>query len=280
MKYLQTYNLFESIPFDPNRNSLCRTLTKDEFKSILNRFCKDFDWNDTPIYKGMHIDGDFALTNPKGQERRSANTPNYYTVIFDNSPYLGEFPKRSQSLICSTNLETAGSYGDIYRVIPFDGAKIAVCPSPDFWHAFENNIKYYSLEDFNIYLNMIFEVLYKKYDDEKLAEPREDKLLIEQLKYLYNTYDLYEEVESYSSDKYFHKKDFDSFPKSLEELFQAFNPNNNEIKLYDYKDYSKISDFINNSGYNDLEVWTDSKALLLKVDLYNDDGKPIAVVGL
>lgn len=87
------------------------------------------------------------------------------------------------------------------------------------------------------------------------------------LKYLYNTYDLYEEVESYSSDKYFlSKNDFDNFSK-----FQAFNPNNNEIKLYDYKDYSKISDFINNSGYNDLEVWTDSKALLLKVDLYDDD---------
>lgn len=253
MKYLQTYNLFEN----KTKNSLCRSLTQDQFHSILNRFCKEFDWNDTPIYKGMYIDGDYALTNPKGQERQSANTRNYYTTIFDNSPYLGEFPKRSQSLICSTDLETARLYGNLYRVIPFDGAKIAVCSSSDFWHAFETNIKYYSLEEFNIYMGIIFEILYKKYGDEKLAEPREDRLLIEQLKYLYNTYDLYNEVESYTSDiKYFSKNDFDNFPKSLEELFQAFNPNNNEIKLYDYKDYSK-------KPYNDLEVWTDSKALLI-----------------
>jgi len=274
MKYLQTYNLFESIPFDPNRNSLCRSLTKDEFKSILNRFCKNFDWNDTPIYKGMYIDGDFALTNPKGQERRSANTANYYTVIFDNSPYLGEFPKRSQSLICSTDLNTAGTYGVLYRVIPFDGAKIAVCSNPDFWHAFEKNIKYYSLDEFNVYLGIIFSFLYDKYDDENLEELREDKLLIEQLKHLYDTYNLDDEIDSFCL-QYPGIKDvreeFNNFPKSLEELFQAFNPNNNEIKLYDYKDYSK-------SFLSDLEIWTDSKALLLKVDLYDD--KSIAMSGL
>ncbi|MCK9416317.1 hypothetical protein M0Q97_06635 [Candidatus Dojkabacteria bacterium] len=276
MKYLQTYNLFKSIPFDPNRNSLCRSLTKDEFKSILNRFCKNFDWNDTPIYKGMYIDGDFALTNPKGQERRSANTANYYTVIFDNSPYLGEFPKRSQSLICSTDLNTAGTYGVLYRVIPFDGAKIAVCSNPDFWHAFEKNIKYYSLDEFNVYLGIIFSFLYDKYDDENLEELREDKLLIEQLKHLYDTYNLDDEIDSFCL-QYPGIKDvreeFNNFPKSLEELFQAFNPNNNEIKLYDYKDYSK-------SFLSDLEIWTDSKALLLKVDLYDDNGKSIAMSGL
>jgi len=278
MKYLQTYNLFESIPFDPNRNSLCRSLTKDEFKSILNRFCKNFDWNDAPIYKGMYIDGDFALTNPKGQERRSANTPNYYTVIFDNSPYLGEFPKRSQSLICSTDLNTAGTYGDLYRVIPFDGAKIAVCSSSDFWHGFETNIKYYDLDEFNVYLGIIFGFLYDKYDDQKLAKPREDKLLIEQLKYLYDTYNLDDEIDSYrlrSNDIKGAREEFNNFPKSLEELFQAFNPKNNSMGLYDYKDYSKM--YLKDS---DLEIWTDSKALLLKVDLYGDNGKSIAMSGL
>jgi hypothetical protein len=278
MKYLQTYNLFESIPFDPNRNSLCRSLTKDEFKSILNRFCKNFDWNDTPIYKGMYIDDDFAITNPKGQERRSANTANYYTVIFDNSPYLGEFPKRSQSLICSTDLNTAGTYGDLYRVIPFDGAKIAVCSSSDFWHGFETNIKYYDLDEFNVYLGIIFGFLYDKYDDQKLAKPREDKLLIEQLKYLYDTYNLDDEIDSYrlrSNDIKGAREEFNNFPKSLEELFQAFNPKNNSMGLYDYKDYSKM--YLKDS---DLEIWTDSKALLLKVDLYGDNGKSIAMSGL
>lgn len=68
--------------------------------------------------------------------RQSANTANYYTMWIDNSPLWKEFPKRSQSFIGSSSEFVAEGYGDVALMIPFDNAKIGVCPRNDFWVSF------------------------------------------------------------------------------------------------------------------------------------------------
>lgn len=77
--------------------------------------------------------GEFWLIDPKkaSEPRRSRNTYNYYTLVMDNDPAWGIFPKRSQSLICESSFQRGMS--GLFLVIPEDGTKIGVCPNQDIW---------------------------------------------------------------------------------------------------------------------------------------------------
>jgi len=94
MRYLEQYNIFETL----KGKEYGRSLNPDDLQMFLDRFCKDFSWNDKPIYRGIYSTGgiklsDVMLFNPKAIDRESANTSNYYTLLFDNSPYRNGFPK-------------------------------------------------------------------------------------------------------------------------------------------------------------------------------------------
>jgi hypothetical protein len=101
--------------------------------------------NDAMLYRGVD---DMELQNLKycayvdssKTERRSQNTSNHYTAIFDNHPEMTNFPKRSRSFIGSTSQSTAlmgyadGHIDFLFVMIPFDDAKIGVAPKADIWH--------------------------------------------------------------------------------------------------------------------------------------------------
>jgi len=100
MRYLDNYNIFEVL----KGKEYGRRLNPDDLQQYLDRFCKDFSWDDKPIYRGIHNTetirlSDVMLYNPKAIDRISANTKNYYTLLFDNSPYRNGYPKRSKSLM-------------------------------------------------------------------------------------------------------------------------------------------------------------------------------------
>src|SRR5271168_3608736 len=90
------------------------------------------------IYKGFNtnLGHNFLLTDPSQKERKSANTSNQYTLLMDNLPAWKEYPKRSRSLVCSTSSDRAASYGNVYLVLPFNGARIGICPEYDIWDSF------------------------------------------------------------------------------------------------------------------------------------------------
>src|SRR5690606_3729722 len=58
--------------------------------------------------------------------RVSANTENTITLLVDNAVSWSNIPKRSKSLICSSNASVASGYGEVYAVFPFNGSKIAI----------------------------------------------------------------------------------------------------------------------------------------------------------
>jgi hypothetical protein len=90
-------------------------------------------------FKGIGgLDKPFYKSNPKLKIRKSRNTKNYYTLLFDNLPSWSAYPKRSQSLICTTSTEGAYIYGTPFLVLPFNGAKFGVCPDKDIWYCFKN----------------------------------------------------------------------------------------------------------------------------------------------
>jgi hypothetical protein len=74
-----------------------------------------------------------AIIDTSKSERKSATTSNWYTLIIDNSPEYKNYPKRSQSLICTNDIEAAKAYGSTMAIIPFNDAKIGVVNEPDIW---------------------------------------------------------------------------------------------------------------------------------------------------
>jgi len=114
-------------------------IAEEEAMGIIKQSCKNitsyYKNNKERIYRGSsRINSDFAITDPEQYERKSRNTYNFYTLLMDNLPNWSAYPKRSKSLVCSTNQNSAANYGgQVFLLFPFDSCKIGVCPSTDVW---------------------------------------------------------------------------------------------------------------------------------------------------
>lgn len=127
-----------------------------------------------PIFRGF---GDvvpvLGLINTDKMNRVSANTHNYYTLWMDNYSAWGSYPKRSKSLICSTNYNTArgfsGSKSFPQFIIPKDSNKIGICSEDDLWLSFKR------LDDIgtlNTFANQIHGLIKYSYDEAGLKEAK------------------------------------------------------------------------------------------------------------
>jgi hypothetical protein len=109
----------------------------EDLQHFLETHCKDSMWmvhEDRPLYRGQNrTDIRAAYADLRFTKRISQDTSNWYTEIFDNHPEMTHFPKRSESLICSTNEAYARDFGMAYAVIPVDGAKIGMVNKSDIW---------------------------------------------------------------------------------------------------------------------------------------------------
>ena len=143
------------------------------------------------IYKGMTSCGPYILSDPSKIQRESANTYNYYTVLFDNLPSWSEYPKRSKSLICTSELNIAFGYSDtkengaLYIVIPKDNTKIGICPTYDIWDAFDGKLDLIALNnklhqggvpvDYDSIISYLQNsAQFKKYDINKVFDPNKN----------------------------------------------------------------------------------------------------------
>jgi hypothetical protein len=117
----------------------------EEAIDILNTHCKDALWmllEDRPIARGddsahqqIKSTG-FALVDTSATTRKSQNTTNHYTTIFDNHPDMKQYPKRSKSFIASTEYDSAEGHANRFYsfiIVPYDGVKIGVVNSNDMW---------------------------------------------------------------------------------------------------------------------------------------------------
>jgi len=109
---------------------------------VIKKNCSDSLWmfeSKTPIWRGEKQQDSIlgkngvAIINTTKSERKSQNTSNWYTLIIDNSPKYKNYPKRSQSLICTNTIETAKAFGSPMAIIPFNDAKIGVVNASDIW---------------------------------------------------------------------------------------------------------------------------------------------------
>jgi len=107
----------------------------DELLQFLKTRCSKNIELGRVLFRGQRGDAVMKYDTSKPGVRTSANSSNYYTLFLDNHPHFKHLPKRSKSLICSTNINGAygGSVYAPYVVIPEDDAKIALCPTSDIW---------------------------------------------------------------------------------------------------------------------------------------------------
>lgn len=89
----------------------------------------------------IHDPQRYLYVEPSKFERYSKNTSNEYTILVDHIlPSWKKFPKRSKSIVCRS-IATYQTYN--FVVFPFDGSKIGVCPSNDFWYSFKRLDEFY-----------------------------------------------------------------------------------------------------------------------------------------
>ena len=93
-----------------------------------------------PLYRGLPSNEAFFYIDPK-QLSRSEFQSNLYTIIMDNGHEWSGFPKRSESLIATTDLQYTKTFGTPYYVIPMDGFKLGCCSADEINDSFQNAMK-------------------------------------------------------------------------------------------------------------------------------------------
>lgn len=121
----------------PHRTSTTSMLEAIDFIKInCSEIVQRYKKNRKRIYRGIptaSYNDFFFFGNTDISKRKSRNTENYYTLIMDNSPIMKEFPKRSESFICSSDASYASNFGKLTIAFPVNGTKIGICPTSDLW---------------------------------------------------------------------------------------------------------------------------------------------------
>ncbi|VVC05805.1 Uncharacterised protein [uncultured archaeon] len=223
---------------------------------LIEQNCMEAIWalqDGRTIYKGMNLSGNFYKSNPKLHIRKSQNTSNYYTLLLSNLPNWKNFPPRSQSLICSTSYRKAQTYGNVFIVLPFDGAKIGVCPDSDIF--FTKNYDYYSNLDIVDLNNFWASLDFNDFDYLWFLRQFENNymeiigILLNGQSVLGNSYAASELGEQMKGAPHHTKED------KLKFLMNLYDPEKNGFIL---SSVDKLPIGENN------EVWTDSESYLLR----------------
>jgi hypothetical protein len=132
---MQTFKQFLSEAIVKSWSSY-NVLTDDAI-NLLNTHCKDglkAIANNGLLYRGdKSFSGDFVSLDLSDMVRTSRDSNNLYQLMMDNSTSLSSFPKRSNSLICSTSVTGARNYStNVYAIIPYDNTMIVVGEQDDF----------------------------------------------------------------------------------------------------------------------------------------------------
>lgn len=86
------------------------------------------------LWRGASNEGPVRLIDPTkfSKPRESQTGFNFLLEWTANDPLWKKFPARTRSVIAATDYDTAEQFGTAYKVLPFNGAKIVICPVEDF----------------------------------------------------------------------------------------------------------------------------------------------------
>lgn len=280
----------KSLLFEERRRS--SEISKGEAVEVYKRKCKSHSTINRQIWRGTNaaFNSGVGVVRPKKSVRKTTGEKgNHHTVLLDNMENWSKYPKRSRSVICTMDYNVANGYGTPYVVIPFDGAKIGVCPNDDIWYSFRLGLEEVfglsgmdgSLPSLNKSIDILYHVL--KSDDpsgylksKKTSDNNFSNLKKELKEITNNIKSVYQKMRNYGEDDVILSEEInfkiafkvaEKVKESSHSFYQliqkALDPvlNNFNIKEYKkgFKTYNKES-----------EVWTESPCLLIKGNYYDD----------
>lgn len=269
-----TFKNFLSEDYSPRTNSI----TFEDAVNIAKENCKNYlTSNKIPsIIRGIRQKGDMrvGIGDPHSRKRASRNTTNEYNLIVSNFDNWKDYPPRDNSFICAnfSARNIASAYGTTYAIIPFDNAKIGVCPSNDFWNSFNHLKSTVKDVDFipgperlNAYLASLMEPVgydrYKEIDFNKFGEyiKKADALFKKIDKE--NLYKQYEEkYVGFRAHKDLVKFIVNNYSNLGWFLADVLDPEKNGFEITDEKGISKFA-----LGQQ-RELWTDAKCIFLRLE--------------
>lgn len=272
-----------------------------ELINLLNTHCKDSLQsvsNDSVIYRA---DKKFkskkwvAIDSSTGT-RTSRDTNNIYQLMIETSEHFKHIPKRSNSIIGTTNYSEADAYSDslkdLFVVLPFDGTTIAYtpkerdfikipCKQPDL------NPWKYDLEDLSSSMGDFLSKLgikrneSNKYTNARLIDSALSKINIRKI---IVTYDNYLDVKSFKETGWvadaedekqlFRPSNITAAGKKLISIFEKLPINTrftslsglllnpSTVNILTKKVGSKLDD--------DAECWFSGKAIMVSVGVFTD----------
>lgn len=127
----------------------------------LNANCKDglkAIKNNAVLFRGssLRTEKGFAIIDSSTGARTSRDSNNMYQLMMDNSSALSAFPKRTHSLICTTDIDKAALHGNVNIIIPIDGTQLALADANDFFNnQIRSNLYSGDIEDLSSYMGQI-----------------------------------------------------------------------------------------------------------------------------
>jgi len=214
-------------------------ITENNFKNILDTYCKNFNPNDIPIYRGDNkINGNFYFINPKKRKVNNIENINQYHLYFLDK--WDNLPKKSKSSdFVVGNPSIPKYYGKVYRYIPFDNG-IFITNGKGIQHMIGTYNK--TLEKDNIHiqpyiLNKTLDNIVKNYNTTDIKA---------KIQILNNIFKYKKNDDLYQISKILEKKKL-TFEEYMTDIFSP--------KSYNIKNYNELE-------YDDIG-WTDVKGLLI-----------------
>jgi len=250
---------------------------------VYKQSCRSHTPVNRKIWRGT--DASFSsgvgVVNPKASKRTSVgDSGNHYTLLLDNIKSWSDFPKRSKSLICAMSREIASGFGTPYVIIPFDGAEFAVAPRHDIWYSFQNGLSrvfdldkpYANLPDMNKSLDILYHLI--ENESIKNISGVNDKgwsSFARSLERINNNIDFIlrrvSKIDEPRAEHHIAEKIGEKIKEGsaslLELLSEALDPGSNGFVRKEYGRGFK-------TRKKNMEIWTESKCLMVRGDLYND----------
>lgn len=243
MKYIRRHKLIQE-----NRKGRTQKINSlNDICTIFKNNCTEYDYKYPIIYRGISNPkglGEYAVISPSKYKRDAAYSNTTYLNLIDGSESWEDYPNRRESIICSTSRTTSSSFGDVYVVIPFDGAEFGVCNDYDFQHCFEHFYRNFGfrLHNLDSFLNIKFNATYEEIRN--IIENEE-----------YNTDLFSDSYKTYIRENNINGKEI------FADMLKFTSPDINGFKISTQTEMEKGDNF----GH---EVWTNSDCLLVKAPYY------------
>lgn len=250
------------------------------YKDIKISDVKDFilrQFGENPnicFYKGISSNSgisDFLLTD-YSKIRKSKTSKihgNYYNTFLNNLDSWQTFPKRENSIIFTNEEETAQAFasdknykfGKTFVVIPSNKSRIVISPAKDIWESFSQGLGKLSLRGKNNDLTIFNNCLHNIFEAYEVDGSRFNLTEIQtNLKIILNI-GTKKELDFATTLLYNSLlKQRDNLPSYFDE---CFSPEQNGFEIVNYDLKWKLES-------RNKEIWTDSLAILINIDLLDE----------